>query len=210
MEEHKVLLDKDLFNKIEMSMLDSFYNIDQFPYLKEIENKFLQIHAEWKSVTNTAVPDLFQTWSQAHLNSKKDSWQILAITEQSKTADTNTHKTTGTLINYAKLFPITLDILNTALGDRLDNARFSKLSTQSKILPHQGRFSNTLRCHLGIDIPLGNCKIKVGNVEQGWENGKLLILDDRLVHEAWNLTEYDRTVLAFDFIPDEIQNFFPY
>jgi beta-hydroxylase len=205
MSKHTVLLDKNLLDKIDMTRLASFYSIEQFPYLKEIEDNFTQIYAEWLIVAETN-DDIYQAWPQYQLPSEVDSWNTIVINPPK----VHTHQNIEGIIQQADLFPITRNILKTALGDRLDAVLFSKIAPQSKILPHKGRFSNTLRCHLGIDIPAGECKIKVNNEIRGWETGKLLVLDDRLEHEVWNLTDEERTVLIFDFIPDNILNFFPY
>jgi aspartyl/asparaginyl beta-hydroxylase (cupin superfamily) len=200
-----VLLDKDLFNKIDMTRLASFYKVEQFPYLNEIEDKFALIYAEWLAVSNTNT-NIYQVWPQYQLSSGINSWTAIPLVAP----NVHSHQNVGGLLLHADLFPITSNILRTALGDRLDTVMFSKVKAHSKISPHKGRFSNTLRCHLGIDIPAGECKIKVSSEISGWETGKLLVLDDRLEHEVWNLTDNDRTVLIFDFIPDNILNFFPY
>jgi aspartyl/asparaginyl beta-hydroxylase (cupin superfamily) len=205
MSEHTVLLDKNLLDKIDMTKLASFYSIEQFPYLKEIEDNFAQIYAEWLAVTKTNN-DVYQTWPQYQLPSGENTWTTITL----DAPKVHAHQNVEGVIQHADLFPITRNILKTALGDRLDAVMFSKIAPQSRILPHKGRFSNTLRCHLGIDIPAGECKIKVNNEIHGWEQGKLLVLDDRQVHEVWNLTDNERVVLLFDFIPDEISNFFPY
>jgi len=34
-----------------------------------------------------------------------------------------------------------------------------------------------------------------------WQEGDVLVLDDRVEHEAWNLTAEERVVLLFDFVP---------
>jgi hypothetical protein len=202
-----VLVDKNLFDKIDEATLASFYSIEQFPYLKEIESNFSQIYAEWKLATSTSA-DIYQVCPQPWLTNKQDSWTMLPVRYPDVAG--HKHRVTSDLKFVPSLFPITINILNNALGNRLDTIVFSKINPQTRILPHKGRFSNTLRCHLGLDIPIGDCKIRVKDKISNWEIGKLLILDDRLEHEAWNLTDKDRTVLIFDFIPDNILNFFPY
>lgn len=202
-----VLIDKNLFDKIDERKLASFYSIEQFPYLKDIESNFSKIYTEWQLAISTSI-DIYQVWPQDWLTNKQDSWTMLPVS----CPDVVGHKHQGTdnVQLLSSLFPVTINILNNALGNRLDTIVFSKINPQTRILPHKGRFSNTLRCHLGIDIPSGDCKIRVNDKISGWETGKLLILDDRLEHEVWNLTDKDRTVLIFDFIPDNILNFFPY
>lgn len=78
---------------------------------------------------------------------------------------------------------------------------FSVLKPGTQIRPHCGKPGPYLRCHLALEVPVGDCKIRVLDETQGWEAGQALVLDDRLEHEAWNLTQERRVVLLFDFIP---------
>ena len=54
-----------------------------------------------------------------------------------------------------------------------------------------------LICHLPLIVPPG-CGFRVGNETREWEEGKLLIFDDTIEHEAWNESDQDRVVLIFD------------
>jgi aspartyl/asparaginyl beta-hydroxylase (cupin superfamily) len=54
-----------------------------------------------------------------------------------------------------------------------------------------------LICHLPLIVPPG-CGFRVGNEVRQWEEGKLLIFDDTIEHEAWNDSNEDRVVLIFD------------
>jgi aspartyl/asparaginyl beta-hydroxylase (cupin superfamily) len=54
-----------------------------------------------------------------------------------------------------------------------------------------------LICHLPLIVP-PDCRFRVGNEVREWEEGKLLIFDDTIEHEAWNESDEDRIVLIFD------------
>ena len=197
-----------MFDKIDETALASFYDIKQFPMLQAIEDQAQDIIDEWNSVAS-GRSDLLISWPQEWLYSSKDSWTLVPLLEPK----INEHKHQGVengIKLHTELFPKTVDILNTALGDRVDAVLFSRIEAFSTISSHRGRYSNTLRCQLAIDIPVGDCKIKVGNQVSSWEQGKLLIIDDRLPHEVWNNTNQERIVLIFDFLPDPIPGFFPY
>jgi aspartate beta-hydroxylase len=75
----------------------------------------------------------------------------------------------------------------------------SKLGPGTDIKAHFGPVNMRLRCHLGIHVPDGDLGIKVGGVTRKWEEGKCLVFDDSLEHEAWNHTKADRIVLILDF-----------
>ena len=74
---------------------------------------------------------------------------------------------------------------------------FSLLKAGARIAPHTGMFNTRLICHLPLVVPPG-CGFRVGNTVRQWEEGKLLIFDDTIEHEAWNDSDQDRLVLIFD------------
>lgn len=74
---------------------------------------------------------------------------------------------------------------------------FSLLKAGARINAHTGMFNTRLVCHLPLIVPPG-CRFRVGNEVREWEEGKLLIFDDTIEHEAWNDGTEDRVVLIFD------------
>jgi aspartyl/asparaginyl beta-hydroxylase (cupin superfamily) len=76
-------------------------------------------------------------------------------------------------------------------------AMFSLLKAGARIAPHTGMFNTRLVCHLPLIVPPG-CRFRVGNDVREWEEGRLMIFDDTIEHEAWNDSQEDRVVLIFD------------
>ena len=74
---------------------------------------------------------------------------------------------------------------------------FSLLRPGARIAPHTGMYNTRLVCHLPLIVPPG-CRFRVGNEVREWQEGKLLIFDDTIEHEAWNDGTEDRVVLIFD------------
>jgi aspartyl/asparaginyl beta-hydroxylase (cupin superfamily) len=74
---------------------------------------------------------------------------------------------------------------------------FSLLRPRARIAPHTGVQNTRLVCHLPLIVPPG-CGFRVGNEVREWEEGKLLIFDDTIEHEAWNDSADNRMVLIFD------------
>lgn len=74
----------------------------------------------------------------------------------------------------------------------------SRLRAGSRVLPHRGPTNVRVRCHLGLDVPEGDCAIRVGDEVRHWETGRCLVFDDSYEHEVWNNTDQDRTVLILD------------
>ena len=63
-------------------------------------------------------------------------------------------------------------------------------------------YKGVLRYHLGLIVPVpdGTCRIRVGNDERFWKEGKSLIFDDSHPHEVWNDCDSYRVVLFVDFV----------
>jgi aspartyl/asparaginyl beta-hydroxylase (cupin superfamily) len=74
---------------------------------------------------------------------------------------------------------------------------FSLLQPGARINPHTGTHNTRLVCHLPLIVP-PDCGFRVGNEVREWQQGKLLIFDDTIEHEAWNGSDRDRVVLIFD------------
>lgn len=76
-------------------------------------------------------------------------------------------------------------------------AMFSLLRPGARINPHTGVFNTRLTCHLPLIVPPG-CGFRVGNETREWREGELLVFDDTIEHEAWNMGTQERIVLIFD------------
>ena len=46
-----------------------------------------------------------------------------------------------------------------------------------------------LTAHLGVDVPPNKCWLGVGDERKYWENGKVMIFDTSVLHEAANEAE---------------------
>jgi len=77
-------------------------------------------------------------------------------------------------------------------------ALFSRLKPHTTIPPHNGMLNTRLICHLPIIVPENCGALRVGNEQREWEEGKTLIFDDSIEHEAWNNSDEDRVVLLFE------------
>jgi len=74
----------------------------------------------------------------------------------------------------------------------------SRLRSGTHISPHRGPTNVRVRCHLGIQVPDGDCRLRVGNEVGTWKEGRCIVFDDCCEHEAWNRTTEDRIVLIVD------------
>lgn len=83
------------------------------------------------------------------------------------------------------------------IGRRTPSVLFSMLRPGAHIPPHHGMLNSRLICHLPLIVPPG-CWLRVGNETREWEQGKLLMFDDSISHEARNPSTETRVILLFD------------
>ncbi len=88
----------------------------------------------------------------------------------------------------------------------IDTLGFSILNPGTIITPHKGITDTVLRCHMGIQVPEGDCAIKVDGVDHKWQNGIAFIFDDTLEHSAWNKTNEKRIVMLMDLKKTELED----
>lgn len=81
----------------------------------------------------------------------------------------------------------------------LTTAGFSVLAPGSVIKPHRGYTPTVLRCHLGVIVP-ALCGLRVGDEVRRWPEGRCLVFDDTVEHEAWNHGDHARVVVLLDFV----------
>ncbi|HEY0028997.1 MAG TPA: aspartyl/asparaginyl beta-hydroxylase domain-containing protein [Allosphingosinicella sp.] len=109
--------------------------------------------------------------------------------------------------SHAEKCPRTLEALRgaplPAVRGRSPMALFSLLRPGAHIKPHNGLLNCRLICHLPLIVPPG-CAIRVGNEVREWQEGKMLIFDDSIEHEAWNQGEELRVILLFEIWRPEI------
>lgn len=96
--------------------------------------------------------------------------------------------------------PVTTRVLeeHNALRTLVGLIYVSRLSPGTHVTAHCGPTNLRLRCHLGLQIPEGNCGIRVDGETRQWTQGGCVVFDDFLLHEAWNHTRTDRIVLIVD------------
>ena len=67
----------------------------------------------------------------------------------------------------------------------------------TRIRPHHGYTNARLICHLPLIVP-SECALRVGNETHAWREGEVIVFDDSVEHEAWNLSKEPRVVMIFD------------
>jgi aspartate beta-hydroxylase len=169
-----------------------------FSWVSQIERHADEICAEYRRVVAGNRQNLkpYVTAEQGapqaswgHLI-ETDNWLSLHLLKGGKRVEPN-----------ASNMPITMAALNSIeLPDCAGNAPeafYSTLAPRTRIPPHHGLANYKLVVHLALNIP-DDCGIRVGGQTRRWRQGECLFFDDSFLHEAWNDSGQERTVLIFD------------
>ena len=92
------------------------------------------------------------------------------------------------------LFPKTCALLTKSKVPLIE-AFFAKMPPNTDIKPHSDMCNFVLTCHLGVDVPEGECDLTVGDETVEWRNGKVLLFDTSILHKAENRAARTRYIL---------------
>ena len=89
---------------------------------------------------------------------------------------------------------------------------FAKQGPRSGLKPHSDKNNFIMTCHLALDVPEGECWIRVGDSEHHWLNGKTCVFDTSIFHSTENTSDRVRYVLLIrfwhpDLRPAEVEAF---
>lgn len=182
-----------------------FFDSADFNFTTTLETHWQTIRAELTRLSESQ----FIPWKETFLY--ETGWNVFGLYGFGKRMD-----------DHCQLCPETIRLVETI--PNLITAGFSALKPKTHIKPHVGYHyhyaedgqltrmalnTTILRCHLGLIVPptlttIG-CAIRVGEELRNWEEGKCLIFDDTIQHEAWNRSQGTRVVLLIDFtIPNDL------
>ena len=162
----------------------AFHDSAAFAFTAALESRWREIHAEFLAVERELVD-----YVERHLYD--DGWQVFGLWNLP-------HR--EPLVDSARRCPVTAALIESLLPGH-GAAAFSVLQPRTRIRPHTGKPGPFLRCHLGLEVPAGDCRLRVEDQSRGWQAGRTLVFDDRLEHEAWNETDERRVILLLDFVP---------
>ncbi len=118
------------------------------------------------------------------------SWSALYLWRDARPVEANAARCPRTMAALERV-PLS------HIGTRTPQVLFSRLEPGAHIPAHCGMLNCRLICHLPLIVPQG-CWLRVGNETRAWEEGKLLIFDDSIEHEARNPSGELRIILLFD------------
>jgi len=174
-----------------------FYEPSEFAWASAVEAAAADMRVELEAVLHEN--GLFRPYLEARADRPRydfhglldnPAWSTLYLWENGAPVEKNVAR-----------FPKTFAALQQAplahIGVRAPSILFSMLKAGAKIAAHNGMINTRLICHLPLIVPPA-CGFRCGNEVREWEEGKLLIFDDTIEHEAWNDSDQDRIILIFD------------
>ena len=180
-----------------------FFERDEFDWAPAIEAATPDIREELLALVNEGADfrpyvedDPNRPKRDFHgLNESRD-WTALYLWRDGQPVEENAKRCPKTMAALEKV-PLS------RIGSRTPAVLFSRLEPGAHIPPHTGMLNCRLICHLPLMVPTG-CWLRVGNEVREWEEGKLLIFDDSMEHEAKNPSGEVRIILLFDIWKPEL------
>ncbi len=153
------------------------------PLSRALEANFDTIKGEIRAVSDEHFH------SEAEPIGRTGRWEVLMLFETGKKQ-----------IKNCERMPFLTELLESSSDVRTSAGLIylSRLKPHTTIAPHRGGTNSRLRLHLGIDIPEGDCGMRVKDRVLSWQVGKALVFDDFYEHEVWNNTDDERLVLLID------------
>ncbi len=174
-----------------------FFERDEFEWVAELEAATPAIRQELLALVNDGAD--FRPYIEDEPNRPQRDFH--GLTNDSSWTALYLWKDGALVEENAARCPRTVEALQAVpmshIGARTPAVLFSRLEPGAHIPPHTGMLNSRLICHLPLIVPPG-CWLRVGNETREWQEGKLLIFDDSIEHEARNPSGELRIILLFD------------
>ena len=154
-----------------------------FPLVDHLEKHFAEIRAEIIALHDARFH------RESERISRTGDWDVAFLYERGRRHD-----------DICAACPVTTNGIETypSIRTMAGLIYVSRLRPDTHIAAHRGPTNLRVRCHLAIEVPRGDCALRVGDETRRWEEGRCLVFDDYFEHEAWNHTDGDRIVLIVD------------
>src|ERR1700722_3660885 len=165
-----------------------FYDRRDFPWVKGLELQTQRIRGEAQAILGDAgwAPYIE---SETRLPNANPNWNAFYLIKDGSVVQENAARCPATMTALREL-PL-------CRTGRTPAVLFSLLRPGTRIRPHHGFMNARLICHLPLIIPK-ECALRVGNETRAWREGEVVVFDDSVEHEAWNLSKELRVVMIFD------------
>lgn len=162
---------------------DAFWNAADFQLTHSLGARAVEIRQEISCLDNRLFHD------EAETISRTGSWKILLLLEAGRWVE-----------EHCILLPHLSSLLQGSEDIRRAGGLIylSRLAPHTQISAHAGPTNTRLRLHYALEVPEGDCVLRVGQELRKWQQGHCLVFNDHLEHEVWNNTDHERLVLLVD------------
>lgn len=183
-----------------------FFEREEFDWVPALEAETPAIQAELAELLRAGADfqpyvedDADRPRRQFHGLHGDPSWTALYLWRNGQPVEENARRCPRTMAALERV-PMT------QIAGQTPSVLFSRLTAGAHIPPHRGMLNCRLICHMPLMVPEG-CWLRVGSETRTWEEGKLLIFDDSIEHEAKNGSDETRIVLLFDLWRPELDEY---
>ena len=170
-----------------------FYDRRDFPWVKGLEMQTPAIRTEVERILGSDgwAPYIESETRRPNANPllQDPNWSAFYLIKDGAEVEPNAQRCPATMAALCDL-PL-------CRTGRTPAVLFSLLRPGTRIRPHHGFTNIRLICHLPLIIP-EQCALRVGNETRPWREGEVVVFDDSVEHEAWNLSKELRVVMIFD------------
>ena len=162
---------------------DAFWSPNQFPLCSVLVDNAAAIKKEVDGLGTVGFHD------EAERIHRSGRWQVLMLLEAGLWNETN-------LVCLPTLASILKQHNEVKVAGGL--VYLSRLAPGTIVAPHRGTTNMRLRLHFALQVPVGDCGLKVNGQSVQWKSDNCLVFNDYLTHEVWNRTAEERLVLLVD------------
>ncbi|HEX8839452.1 MAG TPA: aspartyl/asparaginyl beta-hydroxylase domain-containing protein [Sphingomicrobium sp.] len=180
----------------------AWYPPEMFPWVAELEAAAPAMRAEIEGVLSDEqalepyVQEQSERASRGHSLLNDVRWSAFHLWKDGERVEENARRC-PLIMRMLELPPIP------RIKRRSPMALISILRPGTHIPPHTGMLNTRLICHIPLVVP-GACRLRVGCETRDVVEGKAMIFDDSVEHEAWNDGDAVRAVLLFEIWRPEI------
>jgi aspartyl/asparaginyl beta-hydroxylase (cupin superfamily) len=177
---------------------EEFADTSAYPWRAAFESRFRDMRDEASALlADTADFSPYVTKTLEHPQGdvhgllENPTWSSLYLWNNGRPVEQNVARCPATFAAVRDHVP------SVEIDGRAPAVFFSLLKPGAHIPPHTGMLNVRYICHLPLIVP-ANCSIRVGARTRTWEEGRIMVFDDTVEHEAKNASDQDRLVLIFE------------
>lgn len=174
-----------------------FYDASTFDWTVRLEHAFEAIRAEAQGLLAQGAE--FAPYVQRDRD--RPAFDVRGLLDNPSWGAYFLIKEGTTVADHAARCPATMaaiaEVPLCRIEGRTPSVLFSLLRPGASIPPHHGFTNARLIVHLPLIVPEG-CGLRVGNATRAPREGRVMLFDDSIEHEAWNRSAAPRVVLILD------------